>query len=315
MSSKPEKSALAPAAPTLKDIIKDLCRPASYQAVYHHHWQEAPMPSVEALADLVERLRAVIFPGYYGPSDVTPESMGWHVGANLDHINRVLAEQIMRGICFVCSREETGTCEQCQTRSQDLALRFLARLPHIREMLAGDVQAAYEGDPAAKSPGETIYCYPSILAVTNYRIAHELYRLGVALIPRIITELAHSRTGIDIHPGASIGKRFFIDHGTGVVIGETSVIGDNVRLYQGVTLGAKSFPKDAKGNPIKGIPRHPVVEDKVIIYSGATILGRVTIGQGAVIGGNVWLTRDVPPGARVLQGQEAEAVIAPGEGV
>ncbi|MEW5774729.1 MAG: serine O-acetyltransferase EpsC [Thermodesulfobacteriota bacterium] len=300
-------------APTLKGVIKELCRPASYEAVHHRHWQEVPMPSGAALAEMVERLRAVLFPGYYGDSEVTPESMGWHVGAHLDAVFRILAEQIKRGACFVCTREEAAQCADCEAKARDLALRFLSRLPRIREMLAGDVAAAYEGDPAAKSPGETIYCYPSILAVTNQRIAHELHKLGVAIIPRIITELAHSRTGIDIHPGAQIGRRFFIDHGTGVVIGETAVIGDNVRLYQGVTLGAKSFPKDERGNPIKGIPRHPVVEDDVIIYSGATILGRVRIGRGSVIGGNVWLTHDVPPGSRVIQRRDGEVREGSGE--
>ena len=293
--------------PSLKAVIKELCRPASYEAVYHRHWQEVPMPSGTVLAEMVERLRAVLFPGYYGDSEVTPESMGWHVGSHLDAVFRILAEQIKRGTCFVCTREELGGgCADCEAKARDLALRFLARLPHIREMLAEDVQAAYEGDPAAKSPGETIYCYPSIWAVTNQRIAHELHALGVAIIPRIITELAHSRTGIDIHPGATIGRRFFIDHGTGVVIGETAQIGNNVRLYQGVTLGAKSFPKDEKGNPIKGIPRHPLVEDDVIIYSGATILGRVTIGRGSVIGGNVWVTEDVPPGSKVMKASLSE---------
>jgi serine O-acetyltransferase len=298
--------------PALKGVVKELCRPASYEAVYHRHWQAAPMPSVDVLAEVVERLRAVLFPGYFGNSEITPESMGWHAGAHLDEVFRSLSEQIRRGKCFVCSREEAGRCQDCAAEARDLALRFLARLPHIREMLAGDVQAAYEGDPAAQSPGETIFCYPSIHAVTNHRIAHELHLLGVAIIPRIISELAHSRTGIDIHPGASIGRRFFIDHGAGVVIGETAVIGDNVRLYQGVTLGAKSFPKDGQGNPIKGIPRHPIVEDDVIIYSGATILGRVRIGQGSVIGGNVWLTHDVPPGAKVVQSRDGE--VRPGAG-
>ena len=168
-------------------------------------------------------------------------------------------------------------------------------------MLATDVQAAFAGDPAAKNPGETIFCYPSIKAVTNYRIAHELYLLGVPLIPRIITEMAHSATGIDIHPGATIGESFFIDHGTGTVIGETCIIGRNVRLYQGVTLGAKSFPKGENGHLVKGIARHPIVEDNVTIYSGATILGRITIGEGAVIGGNVWVVDDVPPGTKIYR--------------
>ncbi len=287
--------------PTLKSVIKRLCARESYEGVHHRHLRDVPMPSVEALDEVVRRLRAVIFPGYYGSSEVTPENMPYHVGSNLDSVQRLLAEQIKRGICFLCTFDEGRDCSDCEDRARDKALRFLDALPRIRALLATDVSAAYDGDPAAKSPGETIFCYPSIQAMTNYRIAHELHDLGVSIIPRIITEMAHSATGIDIHPGAAIGERFFIDHGTGVVIGETCEIGRNARLYQGVTLGAKSFPSDEHGNPIKGIPRHPIVEDDVIIYSGATILGRVRIGAGAVIGGNVWLTRDVPAGARVMQ--------------
>jgi len=185
--------------------------------------------------------------------------------------------------------------------SEKITADFISKLPKVRQILATDVEAAYIGDPAAKSHGETIFCYPSIYALTNHRIAHELYKLEVPLIPRIISEMAHSRTGIDIHPGAQIGEYFFMDHGTGIVIGETSIIGNNVRIYQGVTLGAKSFPLDEHGNPIKGIPRHPIVEDNVIIYSGATILGRITIGKGSVIGGNLWITRNVPPGSKLVQ--------------
>ncbi|HNW83478.1 MAG TPA: serine acetyltransferase, partial [bacterium] len=172
--------------------------------------------------------------------------------------------------------------------------------PEIRRLLALDVEAAYEGDPAAINPGETIFCYPGIRMLTSYRIAHSLYKIGVPLIPRIITEMAHSETGIDIHPEARIGEKFFMDHGTGIVIGGTTIIGKNVKLYQGVTLGAKSFPKDDKGNPVKGIPRHPIVEDNVVIYSNATILGRITIGKGAVIGGNTLVMNDVPAGSRVV---------------
>jgi serine O-acetyltransferase len=192
-------------------------------------------------------------------------------------------------------------CHACEVKAEGITAAFLARLPEVRRLLATDVQAAYEGDPAATSPDEAIFCYPGILAVTFQRIAHELFVLGVPLIPRIITEHAHSLTGIDIHPGARLGERFFIDHGTGVVIGETCEIGNNVRIYQGVTLGAKSFPLDAEGHPIKGIPRHPVVEDDVTIYSGATVLGRIVIGRGSTIGGNVWLTHAVPPDSRVSQ--------------
>ncbi len=182
-------------------------------------------------------------------------------------------------------------------------------------MLATDVQAAYEGDPAATSPDETILCYPGVLAITSYRLAHELHVLGVPIIPRIITEHAHSITGIDIHPGTNIGESFFIDHGTGVVIGETSIIGNRVRIYQGVTLGAKSFPLDENGNPIKGIDRHPVVEDDVIIYSGTTILGRVVIGCGSVIGGNVWLIHNVPPGSRITQVEARSEKFENGTGI
>lgn len=189
----------------------------------------------------------------------------------------------------------------CEDRAKDLTEKFIERLPDLRRLLAFDAKAAYIGDPAAKSIAETIFCYPSIMAMTYHRIAHELYTLGVPLIPRIISEMAHSRTGIDIHPGARIGEYFFIDHGTGTVIGETCVIGNNVRIYQGVTLGAKSFPLDDNGNPIKDIPRHPVVEDDVIIYSGATVLGRIVIGKGSEIGGNVWITEPVPPGTKVIQ--------------
>jgi serine O-acetyltransferase len=182
-----------------------------------------------------------------------------------------------------------------------MAHAFMERLPEIRRKLNTDVGAAFEGDPALHSPDEAIFCYPGFQAIISQRLAHELFKLGAPLVPRIITEHAHSLTGIDIHPGAAIGDSFFIDHGTGVVIGETCVIGNNVRIYQGVTLGAKSFPLDENGNPIKGIPRHPIVEDDVVIYSGATILGRITIGKGAVIGGNVWVTSDVAPGSVISQ--------------
>jgi serine O-acetyltransferase len=262
---------------------------------------EAAMPSIQALTEIVERLRAVVFPGYFTDSEMTPETMTYSVGSNLEKVQRLLPEQIKRGFCFSCDATDRTRCIECERRSTMLAKDFIASLPQMRQCLATDVAAAYEGDPAAKSPAETVYCYPSMHAVTNYRIAHQLLGLGVELIPRIITEMAHAKTGIDIHPGATIDERFFIDHGTGTVIGETCRIGRNVRLYQGVTLGAKSFPKDESGALVKGIARHPVVEDDVIIYSGTTILGRVRIGKGSIIGGNVWLTHDVPPCTRVTQ--------------
>jgi len=278
-----------------------LCEEASYAKVYHRPLHDEPMPSINVLFEIMERLRAVLFPGYFGHSDITPENMRYHIGANLDAVNKLLTDQVRRGYCFFCQQERDGTCEDCDSRAKRLAGEFLLTLPRIRELLAEDAHAAYEGDPASRSPGETIFCYPSITALTHYRVAHELYRIGVDLIPRILTEMAHSKTGIDIHPGATIGRHFFIDHGTGTVIGETCVIGDNVRLYQGVTLGAKSFPKDETGILVKGIPRHPVVEDDVVIYSGATVLGRITVGKGSVIGGNVWVVSDVPPFSRIAQ--------------
>ncbi|HIE54109.1 MAG TPA: serine acetyltransferase, partial [Chromatiaceae bacterium] len=231
----------------------------------------------------------------------------------LDEVYRLLTEQVMRGFCFECA--SSMTCQECEEKAKALTTAFIEELPRIRSLLATDVEAAYLGDPAAKSHGEVIFCYPSLRALTNYRIAHSLHRLGVPLIPRIITEMAHSDTGIDIHPGAEIGDHFFMDHGTGIVIGETTIIGSRVRIYQGVTLGAKSFPLDEGGNPIKGIPRHPIVEDDVIIYAGATILGRVRIGRGSIIGGNVWVTEDVPPGSKVLQGGLRRETFAFGEGI
>lgn len=285
---------------TLSEVVDALCEESSYQAVYHMPEHDWPMPSLEVLNEVVERLRSVLFPGYFGNSEIKPETMSYHIGGSLDVVYRLLVEQIMRGRCFFCDGEKQE-CGKCEEEARELATQFLATLPEIRRLLATDVRAAYVGDPASKSPGETIFCYPSITALTHHRIAHELYKLGVDLIPRIIGEMAHSKTGIDIHPGATIGEHFFIDHGTGTVIGETCVIGRNVRLYQGVTLGAKSFPEDESGKLIKGIPRHPIVEDDVTVYSGATILGRVTIGKGATVGGNVWVTGDVDPGARITQ--------------
>jgi len=285
----------------LHEVTEALCSPASYEAVMHRSNHEMPMPSVERLDEVMDLLRTILFPGYFGHSELTTGTMHYYIGSSIDKITRLLAEQITRGFCYACPPGRKLNCAKCEIKSLDHTEQFIARLPYIRDMLSMDVHGAFIGDPAAKSPGEIIFCYPSIKALTNQRLAHELYKMDIPLIPRIITEIAHSATGIDIHPGAEIGESFFMDHGTGIVIGETSIIGNNVRIYQGVTLGAKSFPLDSKGNPIKGIPRHPIVEDDVIIYSGATILGRIRIGKGAVIGGNVWITQDVPAGSRILQ--------------
>lgn len=295
-----DAGSLKPRFSQLGRISMLLCGPSPYQPLIYEAPGDSPMPSLEALNEIMSRLRAALFPGYFGSTRISPSSLCYHMSANLDSIFRLLHEQIRRGICFICADSE----QQCPLSGQDAekkALAFLEALPGIRDLLASDVKAAYAGDPAAKTPGETIFCYPSITAMTNHRIAHELYTLGVPLIPRIISEMAHSLTGIDIHPGAQIGEQFFIDHGTGVVIGETCIIGKRCRLYQGVTLGALSFAKDSDGNLLKGLPRHPILEDEVTVYAGATVLGRVTIGAGSIIGGNVWITRSVPPNSRVVQ--------------
>lgn len=262
-------------------------------------------PSRTALAGLVEDLRALLFPGYFGASELKAETLPYHLGAQLERVRHGLADQIQRGLMA-----SDPACGACEARALELASAFLARLPEVRRLLGTDIEAGFEGDPAAVSPEEVLFSYPGLLAITSQRLAHELLKLGVPLLPRMITEQAHSLTGIDIHPGAQLGERFFIDHGTGVVIGETCVIGRNVRLYQGVTLGAKSFPLDAEGHPTKGVPRHPVVEDDVIIYSNATILGRVTLGRGSAIGGNVWLTHSVPPGSVITQANEKDGMPA-----
>lgn len=284
----------------LQPVVEALSRPDSYEPVFHSTLHpDVHMPAAEELERSIEMLRSVLFPGFFLHSELRPNTMSYYIGATLDKCARILTEQIKRGFCFSCGGDHL--CQSCETRAIDASRLFISRLPEIRRLLARDARAAYEGDPAAHSVGEAIFCYPSLMALTNHRIAHELYKLEVPLIPRMISEMAHSRSGIDIHPGARIDEGLFIDHGTGVVIGETSIIGKGVRIYQGVTLGAKSFPLDEEGKPIKGIPRHPIVEDRVTIYAGATILGRVTIGAGAEIGGNVWITRDVPAGDKVSQ--------------
>lgn len=300
LASQAARDAAAVSMPELDAVVEQMCSPDSLDAVWHRPAHDMPMPSLDRLREIMDRLRAAIFPGYYGVSAIKRESMRYHLAANLDSVYSLLADQILHGICFACAGDVNG-CGRCGDNAREAALTFMQRIPEIRRLLVSDARAAYEGDPAATSAGETIFCYPSLYTMTHHRIAHELYTLNVPVIPRIISEMAHSRTGIDIHPGATIGEEFFIDHGTGVVIGETSVIGRGCRLYQGVTLGALSFPKNADGTLIKGIPRHPVLQDNVTVYAGATILGRVTVGKGAIIGGNVWITHDVPEGAKVAQ--------------
>lgn len=302
-------------AGAVNSTVESLCDPASYREVYHRTQHDAPRPSPEKLARIMQTAKSIIFPGYFIDSDIKPETMKYHIGAAVDSLYSDLSEQILRGYCFSCILEGELRCDDCEERSANAVTLFIERLPEIRRLMTLDAKAAYSGDPAAKGIGEAIFCYPSVSALLYHRIAHELYLLDVPIIPRIISEMAHSNTGIDIHPGASIGESFFIDHGTGTVIGETCVIGSGVRIYQGVTLGAKSFPVDDNGHPVKGIPRHPVVEDDVTIYAGATLLGRITVGRGAEIGGNVWITSDIPAGARVSQSKYVERYFNNGDGI
>jgi len=257
-------------------------------------------PSRAAIALIMEHLQGALFPMRLGPVDLHYENEDAYVAHTLQAALDSLLTQAQLELLYHARLEQQPT-HDIPARAE-AAVRHLAnQLPHIRRLLDSDVLAAYRGDPAARSVDEVLLCYPGVLAMIYHRIAHELYKQGLPLLARIASEQAHSHTGIDIHPGAHIGASFFIDHGTGVVIGETSIIGVGVRIYQAVTLGAKRFPTDASGSLQKGLPRHPIVEDDVVIYAGATILGRVTLGRGCVIGGNVWLTRDVPAGSYVTQ--------------
>lgn len=272
-----------------------------------------PRPNRMAVYELVHTLKSILFPGYFDDGEVGSKGYRYFLGHSLEQFRREFTEQVTRGLCFRC--QEEGKLERCRSEALEKVDELLKALPRMRESLATDADAAFRGDPAANSREETVFCYPGMTAIAYHRIAHKLYQLEVPLIARIIAERAHSLTGIDIHPGASIGEGIFIDHGTGVVIGETAVIGNNVRIYQGVTLGARSFPTDESGNPIKGVPRHPIVEDDVVIYSGATVLGRITVGKGSVIGGNVWLTESVAPGSRVSQGRFRQEKFQAGSGI
>ena len=278
---------------TLATTVDKLSNPQSFKGLFHPHRDGNPLPSGKILEEIVMLLRAILFPGYYGNSSVNIHTLHYHIGVDVERLYHLLSQQIQAGLCFMeYSADDKCNCNIKQV-AQKLSSQLIERLPAIREVLSTDVIAAFNGDPAAESTSEVISCYPIIKTLTNYRVAHELALLGVPLIPRMLTELAHSETGIDIHPNARIGRYFTIDHGTGVVIGATCVIGDNVKIYQGVTLGAKSFPLDAEGNPIKGIPRHPIIGNNVVIYANATVLGRITIGDGCVIGANMWVTEDM----------------------
>ena len=250
----------------LTQAVDELSESESYKGLFHQHKDGEPLPSAKVLYEIIELSRAILFPGYYGNSTINSRTINYHIGVNIEKLFDLLTEQILAGLCFGTTEGKCNVCsESRREEAARLAAKFISKLPAMRRILATDVEAAYNGDPAAKSYGEVIFCYPAIKAISNYRIAHELLELGVPLIPRMITEMAHSETGIDIHPGA------------------------------------KSFPLDADGKPIKGIPRHPILEDNVIVYSNATILGRITIGRDATVGGNIWVTENIPAGAKIVQ--------------
>lgn len=296
---------------TLTQTVRQLSEQGALKGLCHHHRDGYPLPSGKVLEEIIELFRAIMFPGYFGHSSVNINTIEYYIGVNVERLQKLLTDQIMAGLCFIdedtdssVSIDSAQELSQMSKHAQEIVQKVTAKLPELRRMLGTDVEAAYHGDPAAKNYGEIISCYPVIKALANYRLAHELFVAEVPLIPRMLTEMAHSETGIDIHPGATIGHHFTIDHGTGVVIGATCIIGDNVMLYQGVTLGAKNFTLDDNGHPID-LPRHPIIEDNVTIYSNSSVLGRITIGHDTVIGGNVWVTHDVPPHSKLLQHKAA----------
>ena len=274
----------------------------------------APLPSVEQVKRIVALVKNIIFTDYFEKRQPDEAIRAYHIGVALEELFTLLTKQIAHGLQFCECCEEELTKEQVYNDAESLALEFIDALPEIKRLLYTDVQAMFDNDPAAPNYGEVIFCYPSMNTMTHYRIAHKLHELEVPVIPRIITEQAHSKTGIDIHPGAQIGEYFAIDHGTGVVIGETAIIGNHVTLYQGVTLGAKSFKYDENGNMLN-VPRHPILEDNVTVYSNASILGRITIGHDSTIGGNIWLTHSVSPHSRILQSKAVDATFEAGAGI
>ena len=290
-------------ANSLWQTVEALSNEASYRRLFHSSRDEEALPSSENLKRIIDLCRAILFPGYYGSARINKQTIRFHTGVAVETLHSLLSKEIHAGICFAdqdclaCSEEERNE------QAVQLSERFIASLPELRHVLATDAEATYNGDPAAQNLGEVIFCYPGFRAICNYRIAHQLFLEGVPYIPRIITELAHSETGIDIHPGARIGHHFSIDHGTGTVIGETSILGNYVRIFQGVSLAGEKFPPDENGNAIRGIARHPVVGNHVTIYSNATLLGHIHIGDGATIYGNVWLTHDVAAGESIGQSQ------------
>lgn len=275
---------------------------------------EAPLPSVVQVKQIVALVKSIIFPDYFNKRQPDETIRSYYIGGHMEELYGLLVKQIAHGLQFCEDCEEITTKEKVYQEAARLATEFIDELPEIKRLLYTDVQAMFDNDPAATNYGEVIFCYPVVNTMIHYRIAHKLHLMRVPVIPRIITEQAHSKTGIDIHPGATIGEYFAIDHGTGVVIGETSIIGNHVTLYQGVTLGAKSFKYDENGNMLN-IPRHPIIEDNVTVYSNASILGRITIGHDSVIGGNIWVSHDVPPYSRIQQSKAVEGSFDGGLGI
>jgi serine O-acetyltransferase len=267
------------------------------------------LPNVNRIKEIVNLLKSILFPGFFGDAEINDDNREYYAKLYIDKLYALLNEQIYTSICF-----PVNNLDDMEKLSSELTATFISRLPEIKRLLSTDVKAVYDGDPAATNHEEVIFCYPAIRAMINYRVAHELLTMGIPVLPRIITELAHSSTGIDIHPGAKIGESFSIDHGTGIVIGETCIIGNHVRLYQGVTLGAKGFKLDDKGMPLN-VPRHPVLEDYVIVYSNSTILGRITIGHHTIIGGNIWQVNSVPPYSRIIQKKAVTSAFSDGLGI
>ncbi len=283
----------------IPDVVQIITNSCSNKNCFDHI-DTAIIPSRDEVIEILHLLRKIIYPGYFEKNILDRNNLDYHIGNAVTDIFEKLSRQITNSIVHECQRYSKD-CKECFIKGQEETIIFLKKIPEIRKILAFDIIAAYNGDPAAQSYDEIIFSYPGLFAITIYRIAHELYQQDITLLPRMMTEYAHSMVGIDIHPASKIGKGFFIDHGTGVVIGETCSIGDNVRLYQGVTLGALSFQKDEDGALVKGQKRHPTIENDVIIYSGATILGGNTvIGEKSVIGGNVWITESVPVGTKVM---------------
>ena len=285
----------------LKQAVEMLADRQSISNMCHMRLCGEPLPSQQAVRSIIDLTRMILFPGFFGSEGVNSYNLEYVIGIRCEELNHILTNQITAALALQKGCGEAIDLPRLEKKAADISMRLIGQLPEMRRVLHTDVSAIYRGDPAAASHEEVIYCYPSIRAITNYRIAHALHVMGVPVLPRMISEMAHSETGIDIHPGATIGEYFAIDHGTGVVIGATAIIGKNVKIYQGVTLGAKSFDCDPDGNPIKGIARHPIIGDDVVIYSNASILGRITIGNGAVIGGNIWVTEDIAPGEKLIQ--------------